>query len=355
MRAEPFQLTVLTTDQCTAECAHCCMRSSPIRRDRLTYDQIQSAIDDLCSRQMLGTIIFAGGEPTLLGETLLDSIAYASSLGINTRLVTNVAWAINETKAHLGVNRLREAGLRELNISYDDYHLPFIPPVNLKLCYHATKGAGFSSVVFAVSFHEQSAVKPEFVNATISAELDIIYRDDGDTPDLVVPDEFGTSYFIHAPSVQALGRFHETQVRTGVRERSLEELMGGCQHAITSAALSPKGTLLSCCGTELTGNEVLDFGAPVDGSFHSRLGEADDNIIVQAIRCKGPAFIANFIRRNAPDIPLRPTYGSVCEVCEHMVTRPEVVRFLMQHQDRLASEMLTRMDGMSSPLVRVVE
>jgi len=42
---ESKQLTILTTDQCTARCAHCSMNSSPHRRARLDADRMCAYID----------------------------------------------------------------------------------------------------------------------------------------------------------------------------------------------------------------------------------------------------------------------------------------------------------------------
>ena len=33
-------VTVMTTDKCTAKCAHCCVSSSPRRKASLNFDQI---------------------------------------------------------------------------------------------------------------------------------------------------------------------------------------------------------------------------------------------------------------------------------------------------------------------------
>jgi len=284
--------------------------------------------------------VFAGGEPTLLGEDLLNSIAHANSLGIMTRLVTNVYWASTPQRAREGMTALRQAGLRELNISYDDYHLPFIKPINLKHAYTAAYDLGFDTIVFANSFHKNSVVKPEFIQNVVGAPLAIVYRDEGDVPDFATRTDYGTLIFIHAPSVQALGRFHSTRGREGIEERSLDELESGCPHAIRSAAISPEGNLLSCCGTELAGNPVLDFGPAYDGSFKRALASADDDVIVQAICRKGPAFLAKFAQAKDKTLSFRPTYGSVCEVCEDVVTRPDVIKVLREYADEITDEML---------------
>ena len=125
---KPSQLTILTTSRCTARCGHCSVNSAPGRRDRLTWEQMCQAIDELDSLNHLSVVIFAGGEPTLLGDELLNAIAHTDSLGISSmHLVTNAYWAVSPKQARAKLIELREAGLAELNISADDFHLPYIP------------------------------------------------------------------------------------------------------------------------------------------------------------------------------------------------------------------------------------
>src|SRR5437870_9122058 len=135
----PTKLTILTTNTCTAKCAHCTVSSSPDRRGRLNFEKIKIAIDGFHEINPLQVVVFAGGEPTLLKEELLDAIAYCDSLGISTRMVTNASRAITEYAATRMIEKLRNAGLAELNISADDYHLPFIAFENVKRAWFASK------------------------------------------------------------------------------------------------------------------------------------------------------------------------------------------------------------------------
>lgn len=257
----PVQLTVLTTSRCTARCGHCSVRSGPERRDRLSTEQITSVIADLHRSTPLRLIIFAGGEPTLLAEDLLDSIAFAEDLGIRTRLITNASWAGKDSQARMRLRSLREAGLRELNISADDYHLPYIPFERVKTAWNASKGLGFEAVLIANCSGTGSIVTPEFIMQSIGERLPLIFEDDGYVAPLPSPATDGTVYAISNARIQLLGRAHE-EVRSSdvVYPVSDGVLEGGCPWALRSPALSPQGHLVACCGMEAEGNEVLDLG-----------------------------------------------------------------------------------------------
>ncbi len=136
----PAEMTVLTTSKCDAKCAHCLMRSGPDRDDALRLREMVSAIKEAHEARPLRTVVFAGGEPTLLGDELLEAIAAVRRLGISTRLVTNAGWATSPDAARAVVGGLREAGLDELNFSADDFHLPFIPLPRVVAAWHAAKG-----------------------------------------------------------------------------------------------------------------------------------------------------------------------------------------------------------------------
>ncbi len=68
----------------------------------------------------------------------------------------------------------------------------------------------------------------------------------------------------------------------------LSQMAGGCPHAVRSAAISPRNHMLSCCGFELHGNPILDFGDLARHSVTDLLGKADDDLIVNMIALIGP-------------------------------------------------------------------
>lgn len=323
---QPQQLTVLATSQCTAACDHCSMNSAPERRDRLSLKTFIDTVEELHARSPLGVVIFAGGEPTLMGEMLLDAIAHADMLGIMTRIVTNASWAISDQKAEAKIRELRQAGLGELNISADDYHLPFIPFENVVRAWHAAKGKGFASVVIANCYGPNSLVTPRFVLDRIGEELPMRFDGNGASEPLPPPAADGTVYMMSNSYLQLLGRSHG---RISVEDVFVPDdgtaLAGGCPWAVRSAALSPQGHLVACCGVEAEGNDILDFGKVETGLVQSLVDKADRDIVMNAIALLGPYYVQQFVRNRRPDIAFRPRYATVCEICEDIVTRPEVL------------------------------
>lgn len=339
---KPDQLTILTTSQCTARCAHCCMNSGPERKgERLTFEQIRDTVTSLHSLNSLQVVIFAGGEPTLLGEDLLESIAYIDSLGIATRMVTNASWAVTPKKAHYMLISLREAGLREINFSVDDYHLPYISFEKVENAWFASKGLGFQSVVLANCWGDRSTLTPQYIMDRLGEELPQRFDDEGDSLPIASPSSDGTIYMLSNSTIQNIGRSHEELDSADIPYPDSQEVLNvGCPWAVKSAALSPKNHLVSCCGIEAENNEVLDFGDASSTPASELVRFADNQVIVNAISIFGLVYLKNFIQERNSNIPFREKYASVCEVCEHIVTRPECVEVLRQNSGELAANVL---------------
>ena len=120
------------------------MSCTPNNSDRLTLPQMRQFIDsfaEVCVGS--GVVVFTGGECTLLGDDLLEAIAYANSLGLFTRIVTNAWWAKSERDAETFLDELKSCGLDEINISCDDFHAEYIPLENVRNLWNSAKTMGF--------------------------------------------------------------------------------------------------------------------------------------------------------------------------------------------------------------------
>lgn len=338
---QPKQLTVLATSQCTAACSHCSMNSAPTRRDRLSAERMCRAISELHERSPLRVVIFAGGEPTLLGESLLDAIAHADSLGITTRIVTNAYWATCEEKAITKIVELRQAGLAELNISVDDFHIPYIPFANVANAWNASKNRGFRSVVIANCYGPKSTINPAYIMDQLGENLPVRFDSEGLSCQLPAPASDGTVYMLSNSYLQILGRSHSIlEISDVFVPEHPEALSGPCPWAVRSAALSPKGHLLACCGMEAENNAVLDFGDIIDTDLKDLVAKADQSVIVNAIALLGPFFLQEFIKQREPDVRFRAQYATVCEICEDIVSRQETVAALEAHLPALTAAVL---------------
>jgi hypothetical protein len=331
---QTYQLTVLTTNNCTAACAHCCMSSEPRRTGQLTFDQIRRYVDEALEAAPLQLLIFAGGEPLLLGPHLYRSLEHAAERGLATRLVTNASWAVTPSRAQRVARRLFEAGLTELNISIDDYHLPYVSPMRVKHAFDAARCLPFLAVVLIHAVGPQTRFNGEDLDQLIGESLPRLYTEEGvrcptepgpDRPFLAVSNTTAQAVG-RAATAMADGEFY---IDTAWERRARE--IGGCPWAVRSPAISPDGHLVSCCGFEATGNEILDIGDLAEAAVGALLDRADDSLALNAIATVGPYRIMDHLRVVEPDLPFAKAHSGICAVCQDLVSNPSIRDAFIQH------------------------
>jgi hypothetical protein len=315
------------------------MNSSSKRRERVDHSLMLQTITNFKKLYGIKVVVFAGGEPTLLKGSLLSAISLCRQLNIVSRLVTNVSWATTEPKATAGFQALYEAGLNEVNISCDDYHDPFIPFERIKIAWKAARKFPFRAIIIANASHKGSKLTPEYIQSQIGEELPMRFDEDGREGLGTTSDtRTGTLIGMSNASLQRLGRaqdnFHHDEVDTRYSDLVMNQ---PCPNAIKQPALTPEGSLVACCGFELTGNPVLDFGSLKANDLKQVINSANDNIIASIISRLGPGFLVKFANKISPGIIPDKEYVGICEACQDVVQNDEVLNLLFQHRGRLAA------------------
>lgn len=331
---EALQVTFLTTNTCTAACDHCSVYSSPERKGSLSAAQMIKTIDEFNELSKLRLVIFAGGEPTLLGRHLLETIAYADSLGIMTRMVTNAHWATSPTTAKKKLLELREAGLRELNISCDDYHTPFIPITRVKHAWHASKDLGFDSVVIASASGPESVLKPARIREILEDDVVDYFDDDGGAADSF-PISNGSIRMISNSKLSRMGRGEHIPLKFLRFPPNQAHLDMGCPWLDKSPAISPENHLLSCCGMEAMGKLHLDYGSLKEKTVGEALARAENDVVVAAVKYLGPYKLMKFLQSAEPTADFLDRYTGVCEICASIFSRPAIAGLLSKHAGAL--------------------
>ena len=325
---EPNTVTILPTNNCTAKCRHCSMNSGPDRNDTLSWEQLDMMMTQLFDQLDIGVIVFSGGESTLLGDDLLKAIDKCRQHGVLSRLVTNAFWADSPEAALAKLTELREAGLDELNISTDDYHLPFISLQKVRYAYEAAIQLDFHAVAICNAYGPDGWLTPDLLNGEFGGNEDMKRRFGADGHSLYHErKEEETLLLLSNGQTQKLGRgigkLTEEEVDQHDKEflYDMADKVGGCPWAIRSAAISSKGHFVSCCGFEVEDNEILDYGDLNEKPLSELLERADNDLITNMIAIMGPPKIKQFLEQMCPDevdFP-RESYRSYCEVCEDLV------------------------------------
>lgn len=358
---ESHTLTVLATDTCTAKCAHCSMNSSPTRRGKLDAEQVCSYVDQAADGTDIKTVVFAGGEPLLLGDDLFTSLSHIRSRGLSSRIVTNAYWANSEKRAEEITRKLREAGLDEINISIDDFHLPFIAPQNVKRAFDAAIKLDFAAVIIVHCMGPNTKFNDAELDELLGVSLPRIYNEAGESDLRAALRASAARPYVAVAnnSLQFIGRgvveLRPEDVKFDARWDTRSRELGGCRYAVRSAAVSPSGRLLTCCGFEVAGNEVLDLGDLHEHSMTELLDKADNDLLLNLIALDGPYKIMDFLKESVPDLPFRERYSSFCELCQHIVTEPVIRQSLYDIMPRRAPEIAVRRVALAEKAVEDAE
>ncbi len=115
-------LHLLQTLQCTFECDHCFVYSSPNAKGVMKISDIRKILSEAKQVDSVKWIFFEGGEPFLYYQTLLWGLRAAGSLGYKSGIVTNAYWATSVEDAIEWLAPIKEVGVSALSISDDAYH-----------------------------------------------------------------------------------------------------------------------------------------------------------------------------------------------------------------------------------------
>ena len=149
-------LHLLLTYQCTYECDHCFVWSSPFQDGTMTIETIEHI---LAEAEALGTvkwIYFEGGEAFLYYPVLLSGIRKAKDRGFSVGIVTNAYWATSDADAMEWLGPLAGT-VDDLSISNDAYHRSHEGLNHPEIAHRAAKQLGIPTDFIAVAEPEASA------------------------------------------------------------------------------------------------------------------------------------------------------------------------------------------------------
>lgn len=328
----PRMLTFITTYKCGAVCDHCLMSCTPNNSDRLTLPQMRQFIDsfaEVCVGS--GVVVFTGGECTLLGDDLLEAIAYANSLGLFTRIVTNAWWAKSERDAETFLNELKSCGLDEINISCDDFHAEYIPLENVRNLWNSAKTMGFQTLGIAVCRDNNSTISPAYLCKYLNEDIPLLHQFDDNTQPPRAPARFITN-----SGITRIGRARNLSLNQNARPQA-RLLASHCSDCGQDFVISPNCHLAPCCGINAEGTWLFDLG---------KINLTDDInelqlLLLNYIQYIGPGGLLKHLRTSGGLSSFgRSNYLSQCEICEDIALSKEAQTCLAKLAPKLAADLI---------------
>ena len=331
-------LSLVTTDGCTARCSHCLMNCTPNKKNKLSFEQIQKCVDQAKKYYDLKSVVFTGGEPTLLGEVLFQAIRYCTLNFLKTKIVTNGHWATNLDRARQFIEKLRNAGLTEISFSVDDYHEPFIPLERIRNAWSACKDVGFQTVVLGNSHGPNDKITPSFIQEYLGEEI-LVSGSEHNTSITSIPND--TIYLIVENALQKSGRAEELDEKKFSPYKDQKVLECGCQWAVSDPVLSSIGHLWACCGIPADNNSILDLGDTNKENIKTILNRASKNKLLNAIHYLGPLKLCQFVEEHS-NIRFGKEFCTACEICSVLTNNKKAVKVLLDNEKKIAAMIRTK-------------
>jgi hypothetical protein len=311
-------VSFLVTYQCNANCDFC--ECGPDAHDRLGSDAIIHYIDEAVALGTVSQVIFTGGEPTLLGDDLLNAIAYANSLGLVTRVVTNGWWGKSPKDAIRFLDKLIASGLTEINISIDDLHQRWIPLEHAKNAFLACQKRRFQCLI-AHKGMRNPKITSKFLEEYFGVEL--IEFDPRKNYD---KDE--GCRLISGGVVIPVGPHSEEFTEDDLAYSSFT---GNCSSILKDVVIGADHQLLACCGIVTKNLPELTLGDLREKRMIDLIEEANRDLILNWICLEGPASIATFVHKKDPSVQFADRYVNMCHLCNEVLTRKDVRAVLSNH------------------------
>jgi pyruvate-formate lyase-activating enzyme len=275
----PQHLVFLFTRRCNFNCDHCSVSASPDRRETISGDIMKKAIEHAYALPSIRAMVFTGGEPTLYSELLKEGLTYAREKGVLTRVVTNAWWAKTPDRATRFLDELVTCGLNELNISYDDFHAPYLKiyggEQNVVNAVRAAKELGLE-VLIGIVIHPKARITSNylrqlFLDAGIIGEVRIL-------EDYLFP--LGRARYKLPKNVFVPDPEKATEL--------------GCRDAGKTLVILPSGEVTFCCGHILCSEaqRLITLGdLTSEGTLAEMVERMQRNVLYWWLHLEGPGAV----------------------------------------------------------------
>lgn len=295
----PSGITLLTTLRCTASCESCCFGCNPNSGSIFKFSDIKSILEKVSENiKSVKLVVLSGGECFLLGENLFKTIEYAKKFGYVVRCVTNAYWANNNDKAYNIISRLKDVGLDELNISTGYEHQKFVPSENVINAANNSLMAGLSTTI-AIEGNDD-----EFSTIESIIELQINNYDKKIK-------KIKTLQNIWVPFINGKIKIEKENFSCISRNNKF----CGCENIFNNIAISPDGSVYSCCGLSIMNIKELKLGNIFDENIEYLISRGQKDHLINWLHVDGPDIILKKLKTKFPS--LHPKYGNrhQCQAC----------------------------------------
>jgi hypothetical protein len=311
-------LVVESTTRCNAKCGMCYQGAGPKGSDylgdaALTVDEIKQLLRSAVDLPSINRRFhMAGGESFIKVDECVEIFSAASSLGfLDISCTTNAYWAADIFKAQRIAQRLRDAGVLRMEISWDWWHAPYISPQAVNNCLVACAANDIATNLRVLTTRTHSA---EEALAMLS-------------PAALAKVAVATS----APVYQ-VGRALE--IPAAEIYASSEEAT--C-HTALNLTVNARGFVSPCCaGFDQTDHGL--FGSVREHELAEIAEAINRSLLIRMVVFEGIASLRPILALLGEEI--RPRYSSICGMCFELFSDKAKVAKLVRFFEELESAAL---------------
>ena len=264
---DPRELIIHTTYRCPLTCSHCCFHSGPSVEHSPDYERWLALINAI-RLPSIESVVFTGGEPFLLGGKLDELINAAKRKRLKVRIVTSAYWAKTLPVAEKRLSQLKEAGLDQLSISWDDFHQNQSFPITFEYIRNASVAAlslGIDISIYAVckpdSYWNTTSIKAGLgsISQHIRVITDLVLNKTGRAAEAFEDADFG-------------------QVKH----------LGPCPLILRGPTLNAHGNLQACCGVTPQINDLIISTDSKPSNINELIVHASKNSVFLWLYLRGP-------------------------------------------------------------------
>jgi organic radical activating enzyme len=299
-------LGIFLTNKCNALCAHCCTSSGPRLSNSFPIEALERALVQRSLPKSVVALHISGGEPFMSWRYLREISDFASKRHLLLAVNSNGYWGTTSERAAKTLDTV--PALTHLLLSTDQYHEVYIPLSSVKNA--------------AIAALERSII----------VDLGICLPNDADNTYLDhVRDYMGEALCrrinCYRIALEAEGRATGLSLADKLTPMEPERQSQHCGR-LNRPVILQDGRVSACCNTvvvERQGQESpLLLGTIAEESFSEISARANDDLLLQALRTRGPWFVAN--KLNEMGYPIASTDDDgICDLCNRILTNQPAV------------------------------
>jgi hypothetical protein len=241
---------------------------------------MHSLIEETAALPTIDRVTFTGGECFLLDHDLDELIRHASKRGLNTRVITNGYWAVDDARARSRVERLSDAGLKEMVVSTGTFHARYVAPDRVIAAAVAAACAQITTLVSVEEF-DGDTFDWDYVAQSMHGRAPARYLTMQSHPWIPDAEARGEAKLEHSRRVTANA--------AGVNDR--------CTSILDTITVTPDQKLTACCGFPLESIPELCLGNVAESTLEELVDPHAPDPLHRWLHEEGPAAVLRAVDR----------------------------------------------------------